>query len=1705
MKIFIISFIFLLLLTSITFAGQITKTYYFDEPELIADSIFTRIEIEDGVVTGTPGYPAFPYRGISLLLQQNESVYQITIEKGNQISLGTHLVYPIQRQIPISDTTGIGFTEPDPVIYESSEQYPAEQNTDFSTHYLAGYSVGFLAITPFSYIPVAGELYYFESITVTVETDYNEAAETASNKFLFKNTQIDKRLKILVENYEDKDSFYNITKERPDSAYDYVIVTSEEYADDFQPLADFHSSRGYRTKIELIGNIIINYPGVDDQDKLRNYLIDQYTQAPIQFVLLGGDTATDDPSNNIIPHRGLYVSLPDHEDDDIPADMYYACLDRSSAPGYGPDWNNDNDNNWGEPGEADLLSEFYIGRICINNSTEIANFISKTTLYSETPVYNGIWSALLVGEMLDFWVTYGGNYMNELIGGCSNSGYTTVGIPGTWTVRTLYEMSGTWSSFDLYNQLNLGPNLLNHIGHGSTTHCLNIDNPDLTTLNITNNGISRNFFNGYSQACYSGSMDNRDYDGTYVSDCFMEKITTMETAAVTFVANSRYGFYSTGCTSGASQLFNREWVDSFFDDGIYSIAGANQNSKEKSISVIEADRLYRWCCYELNVFGDPAVELWTSYPTEVNAYYNNVLFIGQDYFNVTCNNSQTGRVAIYFNDEMIGAGYLTDGFAQIPIFNPPADTGTATLSILAHNHYFYEDEISVIPFTYAVIRPDTIMISELTEVNITVYQDARGTPLPGVNIEAYGPGIFGDTLGITDENGFCTLNFGSDYSGDDIIGIRGWESESQYYLFDEPIFIINGNELAHPELYIITENGILAKNINATLHAVVGNDSCKLWAKINNNEWLSTINDSMEIIPDEIGTLTAMIAKAGYNSYREDFDIIEVLGIASGIVSDTIGNVIPDAQIIVYPNYTDTLIPPVVTTTTDSNGYYAFDHSIPVDYYRFKINKGYSYKDFEEIFFVDYGDNIINIEVEPDDIYTVIGCINYEGEPELTTIKIYRDDTEEPVDTLYTDSGIFIVDLFTWSYLFVVESQNYNPIDSIIIVNEDLIQIFELILHDFIKEVPNEFLLINDAINDCIDGDTVLVYPGTYYENVNFNGKNITLTSLFFSTKDISYIDSTIISGHPFGGSVVSFTNGEDSTAILSGFTICNGNNDKGGGVYCNYGSNPCLQNLKIIENTADYGAGLYCENSSPNLSNVTLSNNISNYSGGGVYCREACTTLENCILWNNIPQEIYLDLYGDVIATYSDIQGVWTGVGNISDDPRFTDPDNGDYSLEWNDTVRSPCIDTGDPDIVYNDADETRSDMGAIPAITHNYDSRTLHEGWNWFSFPVLDMVTTGNVDALIALDPILDNMEICKIEEKEVWWNADSMKWVNDIGDFRSVDGYKIEMNAPDTLPVSGFLEDPDAVITLEAEAEYGNWIGYFIEHSMEPRVAFSQVWDTLTYIKAEDWAMFNKQGQWWGTNGTVDYGKSYVVGCSGDCNFTWGISVQPVDPYEKSETLLFIYEEQSDYMPIFVDSTEALNGIDEIGIFLEDECIGASVIEGFPVFIPAYADDDSTQTKGGNELTFQVASYGKSKKRSIPAFLYNEAQNVYVEKPVFLDNNSYAIVRLGAGAGVELPKEFTLYQNYPNPFSCNFGKSTTTISFIPSPEAENFEIKIYNIKGQLVREFLNVAPSPSLPVSVTWDGKDDHGTQLGNGIYFYKVSSGKKSAIKKMVILR
>ena len=186
-----------------------------------------------------------------------------------------------------------------------------------------------------------------------------------------------------------------------------------------------------------------------------------------------------------------------------------------------------------------------------------------------------------------------------------------------------------------------------------------------------------------------------------------------------------------------------------------------------------------------------------------------------------------------------------------------------------------------------------------------------------------------------------------------------------------------------------------------------------------------------------------------------------------------------------------------------------------------------------------------------------------------------------------------------------------------------------IMLQGQIINVPADYTAIQEGIAAANQGDTVLVEPGTYYENVNFLGKDITVASMYLFDRDTSIISQTIIDGNQ-NGRVVTFENGVTRDALLCGFTITNGTVDAleaGAGILCE-SSDPSLKNLIISNNIVEaggdvYGVGIACFNSFPYLEEIDIAENViwetMGCSGLGMFCDYfSSAILKNVIIRNN-------------------------------------------------------------------------------------------------------------------------------------------------------------------------------------------------------------------------------------------------------------------------------------------------------------------------------------------------------------------------------------------------------------------------------------------------------------------------------------------------------
>ncbi|HOY85576.1 MAG TPA: hypothetical protein PLQ80_09815 [Candidatus Syntrophosphaera sp.] len=191
------------------------------------------------------------------------------------------------------------------------------------------------------------------------------------------------------------------------------------------------------------------------------------------------------------------------------------------------------------------------------------------------------------------------------------------------------------------------------------------------------------------------------------------------------------------------------------------------------------------------------------------------------------------------------------------------------------------------------------------------------------------------------------------------------------------------------------------------------------------------------------------------------------------------------------------------------------------------------------------------------------------------------------------------------------------------------------VTHTVKLDGSGDFTAIQAALDASAQGDTVLVYPGRYFENVVIQTNGISLISLEALTNNPAYIDSTIVDGMVLSPCIRVI---QSRTEIyIRGFSFTNGLNiGAGGGMLFSSGSVAYVTNCKVHGNTASSGGGINVIGASVSLSGVMIYNNYSVNLGGGLYCTSVTgfaysivfNPVNRCSIYNNRSgsgQDIYM------------------------------------------------------------------------------------------------------------------------------------------------------------------------------------------------------------------------------------------------------------------------------------------------------------------------------------------------------------------------------------------------------------------------------------------------------------------------------------------------
>jgi len=676
-------------------------------------------------------------------------------------------------------------------------------------------------------------------------------------------------------------------------------------------------------------------------------------------------------------------------------------------------------------------------------------------------------------------------------------------------------------------------------------------------------------------------------------------------------------------------------------------------------------------------------------------------------------------------------------------------------------------------------------------------------------------------------------------------------------------------------------------------------------------------------------------------------------------------------------------------------------------------------------------------------------------------------------------------------------------------------------------DVPSEYETIQAAIDVAEPGDTVLVAPGTYYENLVI-GKNLTLGSLTLTTGDNAYVGQTILDGQ-HQAPVVSIGN---STTKLAGFTIRNGlgvngyNGSYGGGIY-GQNSDFTLENLVIIDNYANSGGGVSAVTSTLTMRNCVVANNEACW-GGGVNLHHSPATFENVtIVHNRIDQNngfsqmggglflgmspailrntiIYNNEDAEVAAwpgvatssievAYSDIEGgadgiqtngwcdVTWGEGSIDADPLFLDPDNGDYSL----TRLSPCVDTGDPNAEL-DPDGTRSDMGAY-YFHQTFHQIALHQGWN-----ILSSVNQPRVAAARSVwSEVVARGSLLLTKDQSGRFYVPDDNFSNMLPwDVRQ--GYWAKLTEEDTLVILNLPEETTRPIPLR---QGWNIVSYFPEADLAAPDAFANVVDYLVMAK-DELGQFYRPSIDYSNMGSLTRGRGYQALASQAVELVYNIQQQgqmagaPTMPEIALER--FIVSRTDHNMSVLINAECGMQNAEwaEIGAFTKEGlCVGAASFRNLKseirIGMAIWGDDASTDAIDGavegEPLTFRVWD----------GAIESSADVKFIEGDDRFVTDGFAQVAITGLASQ--PTEWSLAEPYPNPFN-----PSTTIKFSLLEETQ-VRLTVYDLAGREAAALVNGELKAGRH-TVTWNAEG-----LTSGVYLVKMETPQFSATKKVTLLK
>jgi|GEM_PF-1596829 len=376
---------------------------YFSKPsfheKIMCNNPYHIIDMPGCVLVGKkPGEPAIPVKLIKILLPLGTTVKNINVI-GVPVEIDTFAMDLIDKPVaPYQNPVPIGSELPkqlvfDDNIYRSFDVYPFNMYSEQNIGYCRGYTILSFNVNPVQYIPGSGKMFYYPEMMVSIDLEKNNYV----NSFFRSDPDDEEWIEKLVYDPEITESYKNGYLPTfdyvgglcdPLDDYDYVIITTTQNGlDDWETnssvpynwsslISKHESDDGLDCTLVTVEDInacsdywndtsLFN----DTAAHIREFCKDAYQDWGASYIFVGGD-------DEWIPAREMDTGF----ETGIDSDIYWSNLDNT--------FNDDSDSYWGEEGDSgfDIYAEMYIGRITCDTPQDVSNWMNKSFCYADSVI-----------------------------------------------------------------------------------------------------------------------------------------------------------------------------------------------------------------------------------------------------------------------------------------------------------------------------------------------------------------------------------------------------------------------------------------------------------------------------------------------------------------------------------------------------------------------------------------------------------------------------------------------------------------------------------------------------------------------------------------------------------------------------------------------------------------------------------------------------------------------------------------------------------------------------------------------------------------------------------------------------------------------------------------------------------------------------------------------------------------------------------------------------------------------------------------------------------------------------------------------------------------------------------------------------------------------------------------------------------------------